>query len=132
VDKATRDLVRSRANGRCEYCLLRQEHVSLTHHIEHIQSKQHHGSDDPDNLALACHECNHHKGPNLSGVDPETGQIVTLFNPRRDDWGKHFLFVGPMIVGVTPIGRATASTLDLNGPRQLETRAELLALGDLH
>jgi hypothetical protein len=36
-----------------------------------------------------------------------------------------------MDVGITPVGRATVSALALNGPRQFETRMELLALGEL-
>jgi hypothetical protein len=55
MDAATRDFVRRRAGDRCEYCLLRQEHSDLTHHVEHIVAKQHGGSDNPENLALACH-----------------------------------------------------------------------------
>jgi len=55
MDAATRDFVRRRAAGRCEYCLLRQEHCDLAHHVEHIVAKQHGGSDDAGNLALACH-----------------------------------------------------------------------------
>src|SRR5689334_17900677 len=79
MDTATRDLVRRRADERCEYCQLRQEHSELRHHIEHITAKQHGGSDDSDNLALACHRCNLHKGPNLTGIDPETEQVTRLF-----------------------------------------------------
>src|SRR5271165_4288477 len=41
-------------------------------------------SDDNDNLALACYHCNAHKGPNLSALDPESGALVRLFNPRLD------------------------------------------------
>ena len=52
INAATRDLVRRRADNRYEYCLLRQEYSELTHHVEHIVSKQHGGSDDADNLAL--------------------------------------------------------------------------------
>lgn len=37
MDAATRTLVRQRADNRCEYCLLRQEHCDLTHHVEHIR-----------------------------------------------------------------------------------------------
>ena len=33
--------------------------------------------DEVDNLALACHRCNLHKGPNLSGIDPLTGDPVS-------------------------------------------------------
>jgi hypothetical protein len=53
MDATTRELVRRRAGERCEYCLLRQEHCDLKHHVEHIIAKQHGGSDDPANLALA-------------------------------------------------------------------------------
>jgi hypothetical protein len=45
---------------------------------------QHGGGDDADNLALACPDCNLRKGPNLTGIDPETGAVVRLFHPRRD------------------------------------------------
>lgn len=68
MDAAARKLVRERAGNRCEYCLLGQEDSDLTHHIEHIVARQHGGSDDVDDLALACHRCNLCKGPNLSGV----------------------------------------------------------------
>src|ERR1017187_1714191 len=89
MDAAARNLVRSRADKRCEYCLLRQEYGHLAHHVEHIVAKQHGGSDDPTNLALACHRCNHCKGPNLTGFDRESGRIVPLFHPRRERWTEH-------------------------------------------
>jgi len=54
MDEAARKLVRLRAGDRCEYCLHRQEDAETTHHIEHIVAKQHLGSDDLSNLALAC------------------------------------------------------------------------------
>jgi len=131
MDVATRDFVRRRAANRCEYCLLRQEHSDLTHHIEHIVAKQHGGSDDVDNLALACHRCNLHKGPNLTGVDPVSGALVPLFHPRRDHWAEHFLLWGVRIEGITPVGRATAHVLAINDARRTELRSELLAQGKL-
>ena len=94
MDAATRNLVRQRAENRCEYCLLSQGHSELTHHIEHIIAKQHGGSDEVDNLALACHRCNLRKGPNVTGIDPATGEIVALFHPRRDEWQRHLRFQG--------------------------------------
>jgi hypothetical protein len=48
MESATRELVWRRAGGRREYCLLRQEHSQLTHHVEHVVAKQHGGSDDAD------------------------------------------------------------------------------------
>ena len=89
MDAATRDLVRRRAADRCEYCLLPQEYSDLTHHIEHIVAKQHGGTDEVENLALACHRCNLRKGPNLTGIDPATSAVEPLFHPRRDEWTSH-------------------------------------------
>ena len=131
MDAATRDFVRRRADNRCEYCLLRQEHSDLTHHIEHIVAKQHGGRDDIENLALACHRCNLRKGPNLTGVDPGSGELVPLFHPRRDQWAEHFLFRGVRIEGITAAGRATVHVLAMNDARRLDLRSELLAHGEL-
>ena len=131
MDAATRALVRERADNRCEYCLLRQEYCEFTHHIEHIISKQHGGRDAVDNLALACHRCNLKKGPNLTGVDPVTGELAPLFHPRRNRWEEHFAFQNTRIEGLTPTGRATVQLLAMNDARRLELRLELLARGGL-
>jgi len=130
MDAATRELVRRRAGDRCEYCLVRQEHSDLTHHVEHIVARQHHGPDDLANLALARHRCNAHKGPNLTGIDPLSEEIVQLFHPRRDVWTDHFEFQGPRIVGLTATARATVYVLAMNDERRIERRAELLARGE--
>ena len=129
MDEAKRALVRRRADECCEYCRLRQDYSELRHHVEHVMAKQHGGSDDEDNLALACHRCNLHKGPNLAGIDPHDGQIVPLFNPRRDRWSDHFVFEGARIHGLTPIGRATVQVLNMNDARRLEMRNEILRQG---
>jgi hypothetical protein len=102
MDAGLRDAVRRRAAYQCEYCLLRQQHSEIVHHIEHIVAKQHGGHDTLDNLALACHRCNLQKGPNLSGIDL-SGNAVALFHPRRDLWMEHFQFQGARIEGLTPI-----------------------------
>ena len=70
MDSATRTLVRTRARNCCEYCLLPQDNCSLTHHVEHVIPRQHGGTDNHSNLALACHRCNLCKGTNLTGIDP--------------------------------------------------------------
>lgn len=95
MDARTRGLVRTRAGNRCEYCLLRQEQSGLAHHVEHIRARQHGGSDGLENLALSCNRCNACKGPNLSGIDVETSDLVPLFHPRWDVWAEHFEFQGP-------------------------------------
>jgi 5-methylcytosine-specific restriction endonuclease McrA len=94
--------------------------------VEHIVAKQHGGGDEIGNLALACHRCNLYKGPNLTGIDSVTGEVVPLFHPRRDLWNDHFVMQGSRIEGITAIGRATAHVLAMNDARRLELRAELL------
>ncbi|MGA2271016.1 MAG: HNH endonuclease [Bryobacteraceae bacterium] len=130
MDAATRDFVRRRAAGRCEYCLLRQEHCDLAHHVEHIVAKQHGGSDDASNLALACHRCNLRKGPNLTAIDPVTREVVPLFHPRSNDWAEHFIVEGERIIGTTAVGRATVQLLAMNDARRLELRAQILSSGE--
>jgi hypothetical protein len=132
MDAAVRDFVRRRANQRCEYCHLPQAAVPFAaFHIEHVVARQHGGDDDPANLALACDRCNLHKGPNLAGIDPATGEVTILFRPRRDSWNDHFRRVDAEIVGRTPSGRATVQLLQMNSTRRLQLRAKLLALGRL-
>ena len=132
MDSAVRTRVRQRAGERCEYCHLRQQHVPFWPlQIEHIIPKKHNGTDAEENLALACVRCNLGKSSNLSGIDSETGDIVSLFNPREQDWNEHFGFRGAEIVGLTPIGRATVHVLNMNEPHRLRLRVELLAAGEM-
>ena len=98
-------------------------------HIEHIVARQHGGGDHAAQLALACDRCNAYKGPNLSSIDPASGEIVPLFNPRRDVWKDHFMFRGGEIIGLTPMGRATVRLLNMNVLRRVELREEWLGEG---
>jgi len=126
TSRATRALVRARASGQCEYCRLRQEDVPIAaFHVEHIIPRQHGGNDEAENLAFACHHCNLHKGPNLSGIDPNTGEIVPLFDPRRHQWDDHFIAELSEIRGITPIGRVTVRVLAINSAARIELRMTL-------
>ena len=132
MDAGLRSLVRQRAGNCCEYCGIRQEHVPFPlFHIEHIIPKKHGGDDDPSNLALACHHCNFHKGPNLSGIDPESGSIIRLFHPRNERWEAHFELREVTIIGLTPMGRATVRVLNMNAAERLQLRTELKVRGQL-
>ena len=130
ISNELRSLVRHRAGNVCEYCRLPQAAASIVRfHIEHIVARQHGGATDQDNLALACGKCNYHKGPNIAALDPEDGQLVRLFNPRRDRWEDHFSWNGVTVVGRTPIGRATAELLAMNDWERVEVRENLHAHG---
>ena len=93
-----RQRVRSRANERCEYCKLRQEHCSLwRNQIEHIVALKHHGSDELENLALACVRCNLGKSSNLdctrtndftrmAMAEYDVGSYIARISHRSQTW----------------------------------------------
>ena len=131
MDATTKNLVRQRAGDCCEYCHLPQDATPfITFHIEHVIAKQHTPDDDNlddlNRLALACDRCNLFKGPNLSSIDPNSGEIVNLFNPRTDNWNDHFATRDAKIVGLTPPGRATARLLKMNDSRRVDLREQWL------
>jgi hypothetical protein len=125
MDAETKSRVRIRAADRCEYCCIHQNHYAITFHVEHIIARQHHGSDDDSNLALACHFCNRYKGPNVSGLDPETRELTRLFNPRTDTWNHHFRVQAGRMFGLTAVGRTTVDVFNMNQPDRVRTRVEL-------
>jgi hypothetical protein len=115
MDGRLRQFVRERASNRREYCGLPQAaEPFFAYHIEHVIARQHGGNDAPENLALAYYHCNARKGPNLSALDPESGALVRLFDPRRDSWEEHFERNGVVIFGRTAIGWATVALLKMN------------------
>lgn len=115
----------SRAEGRCEYCHLPQAAFQRKFHLEHITARSHGGATELDNLALACWPCNLHKSSNLAGIDPQSGEVVALFHPRKDTWADHFEMLRAGICGKTPQGRTTVQTLRMNSESQQLVRAEL-------
>ena len=130
MKRSIRAYVRTRAERRCEYCRLREEDVRVvSFHLEHIIAKKHRGTDDLENLAWSCHFCNFAKSSNLSGRDPTTGRIATLFHPRRQRWRTHFEWAGPTLRGKTSTGRATVEVLNINADYRLSLRGLLILEG---
>jgi hypothetical protein len=118
-----------RARGICEYCWLPQAYHRIPFQVDHIIAEQHGGQTISSNLALACLRCNKKKGPNIAGIDPETREIVRLYHPRRDTWASHFQWQVGVLIGMTPIGRATIAVLGINDPSAVALRRELIAEG---
>ena len=128
MDQRTRELVRLRAGGRCEYCQLHEDDADyLAFHVEHIVAKQHVENDDLQNLSFACSECNFSKGPNLAGY--LQGKVVPLFDPRRQSWKRHFRWSGAILVGRTQSGKATIRVLNINDPARVALREGLIEEG---
>src|SRR5262245_40294802 len=128
--KFRRKAVWQRARGCCEYCLLPQAHSVLPHEIDHVRARKHHGAHTMENTCIACAHCNGAKGSNVAGYDPLTDTLVALFDPRTDEWDEHFHWDGPVLIGKTPVGRATIDVLNINDPictgqRELHIRTGL-------
>lgn len=129
MDRQLDRAVRLRAGGICEFCLMPQWVRRLRFPVDHIIARQHGGETVLENLALCCGRCNRHKGPNVAGIDPQTRQMVRLFNPRQDRWADHFRWENAQVVGATPVGRATVVVLAMNHPDDLAVRREMIEQG---
>jgi hypothetical protein len=121
--------VRRRAALCCEYCRLPAAYSPLPFEIDHVIARKHRGPTVAANLALACFACNNHKGPNIAGIDPASGEVVRLFHPRRHKWARHFRWDGSILVGRTPIGRTTIDVLEINLAYRVAFRRSLMKEG---
>ncbi len=126
-----RRLVAAAARYRCGYCLSAQNIMGVRLHLEHIIPLILGGLTVAENLWLACPLCNGFKGIQTHAIDPETGARAPLFNPRTQNWREHFAWSedGTMIVGQTPVGRATAQALQLNNEYIVPARRRWVAAG---
>ncbi len=119
------------ADNRCGYRLSPQHLVLGPLEIEHLIPSSLGGSDDDTNLWLACRMCNNFKAAQISALDPQTNQIVKLYDPRRQVWREHFEWSsdGKRIQGLTATGRATVVALQLNHFIALTVRENWIAVG---
>jgi hypothetical protein len=129
IPASLRRLVIQRADNRCEYCGISQIGQVATFHIDHIVPVVAGGKTIAENLALACVSCSLRKGVRQNVEDSETGEVVSIFNPRQQAWKEHFDWNGVQVVGLTATGRATVQALDLNRATMLAIRAEEELLG---
>lgn len=129
MKKRLRRAVWKRAANRCEYCLFPHGKVPVTFEVDHIIAKSHGGWTTFANLALACYFCNHCKGTNVAGIDPKTKKATLLFNPRKQNWDRHFVLIGPLLKGKTAVGRTTVAVLRLNRPLLVGFRQTLIEEG---
>ena len=127
IPEGVRRLVAERAGWRCEYCRLPHQVAGFSFEIDHIISIKHGGSTHPDNLAYSCPICNGYKGSDVGTYVKD--QLVRFFNPRTDDWFKHFEVQEGWIAGLTSIGEATVSIFRFNEIEEVMQRQKLVRLG---
>jgi 5-methylcytosine-specific restriction endonuclease McrA len=115
---------------RCEYCQTPQQATGQAMHVEHIIPNS---GNDPDGLCLSCASCNLSKAQATEAIDPETNELVSLFNPRTQVWSEHFEWIkeDTVINGKTAIGRATSIRLKMNLSRLVEAR-KIWVLAGIH
>ena len=81
MDTTLEQLVWQRARSRCEYCQLPQSFSPLTHAIDHIIARKHHGLTQADNLALfAAPEPRHQQNSRLDAGFSQRDRFIE----RRD------------------------------------------------
>jgi hypothetical protein len=124
LSDTVRQQVFVRAEYRCEYCLTSRRVIGMPLVVDHVCPKTLGGSDALDNLCAACYRCNEYKGARTHGLDPVTGELVLLFNPRIQRWREHLAWAngGTHIVSLTATGRATVVALRLNNEYVVEAR----------
>ena len=130
IPLALRRRVAREALYRCGYCRSSEAILGEPMEYDHWVPESRGGRTEYENLWLACSQCNDFKSNRARARDPDTGRVVPLFNPRRDDWDAHFHWVdsGLRIEGRTPVGRATVVALKLNlAIRVIARRAWVIA-----
>lgn len=131
IPLAVQTLVRERAKGYCEYCLVPASFSPDSFNFDHIHPLSLGGESVAENLALADGGCNGHKFNKTNHFDPLTNQLHRLFNPRIDEWDTHFQWSEDetVILGITPIGRATVELLQVNRESNINLRKLLVSVG---
>ena len=126
-----RKTITERAGRLCEYCLMPLDFSHDPFEVEHIIPISKKGKSVSNNLALSCRGCNLFKSDKTKGLDTVSDEAVMLFNPRKDVWKKHFGWAKDftIVIGLTPIGRATVDVLKLNRQGLINQRNMLFKFG---
>ena len=131
IPVSLRRRLRERAKRSCEYCQLPDKFIP-SFHCDHIIPQKVGGKTELGNLAWACPWCNTHKHAKTHARDPWSGQLVSLFNPRLEQWRHHFMWSDDFlfIIGRTQTGRATVAALNMNRPEHINLRRALRLAGE--
>jgi hypothetical protein len=131
IPVALRNRLEAMDRGSCAYCQTSETNTGISCACDHILPLSKGGATEVDNLCLACRSCNECKGDSTQGIDPLSGDIVALFNPRLQYWYEHFQWSldGTRIIGHTPTGRATIITLRMNNQKIISARQRWVSAG---
>lgn len=126
-----RSAIQERAGKCCEYCQMQETFSHDPFSGEHIYPVVKGGDDDVENLAWSCLGCNLYKFTATHVFDLISGDLVPLYNPRKDKWADHFQWTENFtrIEGISSIGRVTVSRLKLNRLGLVNLRKILVSAG---
>jgi HNH endonuclease len=131
ISEKLREKIRLAAGNLCGYCQSPQHLIPIAFEIEHILPTAEGGTNDEENLWLACRVCNSFKHAKTHAIDLQTSRKTRLFNPRKQVWSEHFEFSEDKteIIGKTACGRATVIALKLNNARSVKMRKLWVSVG---
>ena len=134
IPSALRREVTERAADCCEYCLTQERFSCDPLTMDHIVPRILDGPTESANLAAACYGCNQHKSLLMTAIDPATGELALLFNPRQQAWEEHFTWSNDftVVLGLSATGRATVVALQLNRPGLLNLQRYTLSSSTRH
>lgn len=132
ISTRLRQATAQRAQDRCEYCQSQARFALHPFSVEHIIPRSKGGETTLGNLAFACQGCNNHKYNKIEAPDPISNETVPLYNPRKHKWMDHFAWNEDysLLIGLTPIGRATIEALQLNREGVVNLRRILYSVGE--
>lgn len=111
IDSKIKELVRQRADFKCEFCGVSEVDTAGKLTIDHYLPISKSGTDDFSNLVYCCVKCNNFK----YNYSPVLATDIPLFNPRTEEYKNHFISLQSGILQViTSIGRFTINRLKLN------------------
>lgn len=121
-----KERVRRRANFLCKYCHTDERWQLVQFTIDYIKPISAGGSDEFENLALACFHCNRRKSDKQVVFDSQTDSEILIFNPRKMIWLEHFYWSNDslLILPQSAIGRLTIELLELNRFRIVQIRQD--------
>ncbi len=106
-----------RAEFKCEYC---KQPISIENsynfECDHIYPKSKKGSENIDNKAISCSKCNRLKSNKIDALNPYDNKRYPFFNPRQEQWDKHFEIstLSGVIIVKTSLVEATVFELQLD------------------
>lgn len=116
-----RELVRQRAERACEYCGVTETDTAGLLTVDHFHPQARGGSDVSENLIYCCHSCNGFK----ADYWPQSSDDPTLWNPRREAVGLHFVELADgTLFPTTATGAFTLGQLRLNRPSLVAHRLQ--------